>query len=77
MKVCRHLFLHVPHVDAPTGDSMNMKYDPKTIFNRAISLCDRLANEVDRIRASYWQYRARQLTCFAKKFNLPCDIITS
>ncbi|VDQ15885.1 unnamed protein product [Trichobilharzia regenti] len=56
---------------------MNMKYDPKTIFNRAISLCDRLANEVDRIRASYWQYRARQLTCFAKKFNLPCDIITS
>nr|CAH8846204.1 unnamed protein product [Trichobilharzia regenti] len=66
-----------PHIDASTGDSVNITYDPKTIFDRAVSLCNRLANEVDRIRANYWQYRVRQLTCFAKKFNLPCDIIIS
>ncbi|VDQ02525.1 unnamed protein product [Trichobilharzia regenti] len=37
--------VEVPHIDASTGDSVNITYDPKTIFDRAVSLCNRLANE--------------------------------
>ncbi|TNN05537.1 Protein farnesyltransferase/geranylgeranyltransferase type-1 subunit alpha [Schistosoma japonicum] len=58
-------------------ESNNISYDAKDIFDKAINLCERLASEVDRIRANYWQYRARQLTCFAKNVNLIPEITIS
>ncbi|CAH8651012.1 unnamed protein product [Schistosoma margrebowiei] len=61
-------------VGVTSDDSNNARSDPKEIFDRAVNLCERLAREVDRVRANYWQYRARQLMCFAKKVNLIPEI---
>ncbi|CAH8649706.1 unnamed protein product [Schistosoma curassoni] len=61
-------------VGVTSDDSNNASSDPKEIFDRAVNLCERLAREVDRVRANYWQYRARQLMCFAKKVNLIPEI---
>ncbi|CAH8577525.1 unnamed protein product [Schistosoma turkestanicum] len=66
---------HEIHPSFDNIDSLdNTSYDAKEIFDRAVSLCKRLAGEVDRIRANYWQYRARQLMYFAKKVNLIPEI---
>ncbi|CAL8083685.1 unnamed protein product [Calicophoron daubneyi] len=40
------------------------------LLELALSTCDRLATEVDRIRANYWRYRARQLTSLASEAGL-------
>ncbi|TPP57961.1 Protein farnesyltransferase/ geranylgeranyltransferase type-1 subunit alpha [Fasciola gigantica] len=40
------------------------------LLELALYTCDRLATEVDRIRANYWRYRARQLVAIGQEANL-------
>ncbi|VDP84386.1 unnamed protein product [Echinostoma caproni] len=40
------------------------------LLELALSTCDRLATEVDRIRANYWRYRARQLVAIGQEAGL-------
>lgn len=40
------------------------------LLELALFTCDRLATEVDRIRANYWRYRARQLLSIGQEAEL-------
>ncbi|VDN15073.1 unnamed protein product [Dibothriocephalus latus] len=42
------------------------------IVRQLISLCDRLALELDRVRANYWRYRYRQVEKMAAEMNIQC-----
>lgn len=58
-----------PATAAGVGDAEKAE----DIVRQLISLCDRLALELDRVRANYWRYRYRQVEQMAAELNLPCD----